>query len=502
MKLKVEHWNADRYEQLLDNLIEGFQIIDHEWRYLYLNKAAIEHSRRTREELSGKTMMECFPGIETTELFRILQGCLTKRAAHTMENQFVYPDGTSAWFELHIEPVPDGLVILSFDISERKQLQEQNLRLQRLESVGSLAGGIVHDMNNILGPIMLALATLRKRLSDSRDHKMVELLETNSKRAADLVKQILTFARGADLTRAPLKPAAVLDEILKLIGPTFPANISINVNLQPDVWRISADVVQIHQVLMNLAVNARDAMLAGGRLTLEAENATIDAQHARMFRGNPGAYVLFKITDTGTGIPPEIKTKIFDPFFTTKEIGKGTGLGLSTVSSIIKGHGGLLDITSEVGRGTQFRIYLPAITSDEEVTAQQETLRAVQGNGELILVVDDDAIVREIATVTLEAGGYNVVTAADGTEALAIYTKHQQNLKLVLTDMDMPIMDGATLARFLRKLSPDVRIVGTSGTSERPALKELESYGMNAFLPKPYTSEILLRSIFETLHHK
>ena len=502
MEIKTEEWTGDHYRRLLDNLLEGFQIIDRQWRYVYLNKAAITHSRQTPEDLIGKTMMECYPDIENTDLFLMLQTCIEEQSARTIENNFKYPDGSSGWFELHVEPFPEGLVILSFDITERKHLEEQNLRLQRMETVGSLAGGIVHDMNNILGPIMLSLAVLRKRLTNAGDQKFIDVLETNSKRAADLVKQILTFARGAAQNRSPVRPSFLIDEVMKLLKPTFPSNITLTVSIQPNLWMISADAVQIHQVLTNLAVNARDAMADGGTLSIEVENVTLDERHARMFPGKPGIYVLFRITDTGSGIPPENLKKIFDPFFTTKELGKGTGLGLSTVASIVKGHQGIIDVSSDVGTGTQFRFYIPAITSEKELMTHHDIIKAIHGNGELILVVDDDAIIREIASVTLETGGYSVINAADGTEALALYTNRQNDIKLVLTDMDMPVMDGATLARFLRKLNSSVSIVGSSGTSVRPTLKELESFGMNAFLPKPYTSEILLRMIYDTLNRK
>ncbi len=492
-----------RYRNTLDTMLEGCQIVGFDWRYLYLNDAAASQGRRAKGELLGRTMMEMYPGIETTKMFVKARRCMDERIPQLIENEFTFPDGSKGWFDLRIEPAREGIFILSSDITERRQLEERNLRLQRMESVGSLAGGIVHDLNNILAPIMMALGSFRKKLSDPKDQKIVELLETNSKRGADLVKQILTFARGSELKRSHLKPTLVLDEVLKLIKPTFPSNISINLNLQNDLWSISADVTQIHQVFMNLAVNARDAMPQGGTLTFEAENVSIDEHHARMFpEAKPGLYILFKITDTGTGMTPEIMSKIFDPFFTTKEIGKGTGLGLSTVLSIVKGHKGVLDVHSEVGKGTQFRIYLPTIESEKEAQAQREIQEALQGNGELILVVDDDAIVREIATITLEASGYKVITAADGTEALGLYGKHQSDIRLVITDMDMPVMDGATFVRVLRKMSPKVAIVGSSGSSDRSGLKELEASGMNVFLPKPYTSEILLRLVYETLHQK
>lgn len=267
------------------------------------------------------------------------------------------------------------------------------------------------------------------------------------------------------------------------------------------MWSISADATQIHQVLVNLSINARDAMPYGGTLSFDVENFSFGDEDTRMFPGvKPGLYVLMKVSDTGTGMPPEVKSKIFDPFFTTKEIGKGTGLGLSTVTSIVKGHEGFLDVLSEVGEGTQFRLYFPAVASVEATQEQQEAMQAVQGNGEMILLVDDDAIVREIAMLSLKASGYNVITAEDGTDAVRIYGQQNHTIRLVITDMDMPLMDGASLVRILRKMNPDIIIIGSSGTADTPRLKKLEESGINSFLPKPYTTEILLKVIHETLH--
>lgn len=500
MNLNSDH--VDRY-QVFHNLLEGCQVIGPDWRYIYVNDTAAKHGHQSKQALIGKTMIEMYPGIETTEMYAHLRRCMYERVPHIMENQFMFPDGTAGWFELRMEPVTEGVFILSLDITERKRLEEQNQRLQRLESVGALAGGIVHDLNNILGPIMLALGALRSRLADPGDHKMIDLLQTNSKRAADLAKQMLTFARGAEAKRSPLRLNLVVNEVLKLIKPTFASNISFKMDIPKNLPAINGDATQIHQILMNLAVNARDAMPQGGTLAFSAEHIAIDEQHSRIFsEAQPGLYVLLKVSDTGTGMSPEVRRRIFDPFFTTKERGKGTGLGLSTVFSIVKAHRGFLNVSSEIGKGTEFTIYFPAVESGESRQAQRELIEAMQGNGEWILLVDDDAVVREVATISLEVGGYKVLTASDGTEAVALFAKYQQDVSLVITDLDMPFMDGTQLLRVLRKMNPGLIIIGSSGTADDVRLQQFDLSEMNAFLSKPYTSEILLRSIYQALNHK
>jgi signal transduction histidine kinase len=290
-----------------------------------------------------------------------------------------------------------------FATQPKKQLEAQFLRAQRLESIGTLASGIAHDLNNILNPVLAVAQLLPRKLPqpDESTQRLLEILEANVKRGGDLVNQVLAFARGSDGERRTLQVGHLLTEIAKIAQQTFPKSIEIRTRVSTkDLWLIHANATQVHQVLMNLGVNARDAMPEGGTLTIAAENCVIDPMFAHMhLNAQVGCYVKITIEDTGTGIPPDVLARIFDPFFTTKEPDKGTGLGLSTVIAIVKNHGGFLDVSTEVGCGTSFHVYLPAIEQDAELAIVPSTY--LEGNGELILVVDDEATMRQAMKASL-----------------------------------------------------------------------------------------------------
>jgi CheY-like chemotaxis protein len=298
-----------------------------------------------------------------------------------------------------------------------------------------------------------------------------------------------------------MQPKHLIREVIKILRETFPKSIEISFRIAEDLWMINGDATQLHQVLMNLCINARDAMPEGGKLRIEAENKILDETSARMIlEARPGRFVLITVADTGTGIPLEHLDRIFDPFFTTKEIGKGTGLGLSTVLGIAKGHGGFVNVYSEVGRGTQFRVYLPALEVGQLGQADAVPDELPIGHEELILVVDDEAAIREITRSTLEAFNYRVLTAGDGAEAIALYAEHRSEIKVVLTDMMMPYMDGPALIRALRKLNPEVRIIASSGLTENGKSVEVALTWVKAFLSKPFSAEKLLKTIAEVLN--
>ena len=326
-------------------------------------------------------------------------------------------------------------------------------------------------------------------------------MASSARRGADMVRQVLHFARGVEGRRMSVQVKHLLLDVEKILRDTFTKNIELRTNLPDDLWTVVGDPTQLHQVLMNLCVNARDAMPTGGVLTLSARNVEIDAQYAALdAEATPGAYILIRVEDTGSGIPADMLDRIFDPFFTTKEVGKGTGLGLSTSLAIVKTHAGFLRVYSELGVGTTFKAYFPAQTShvdDDEATGILLTLP--RGDGELILVVDDEAAVREITRQTLEAFGYRVLLAADGAEAVAIFAGRKDDVSVVLTDMMMPVMDGPATIQVLRRIDPAVRIIAASGLSANGPEGNAARLGVRHFLPKPYTAQTLLTVLRETL---
>ncbi|MEA5597936.1 PAS domain S-box protein [Rivularia sp. UHCC 0363] len=396
---------------------------------------------------------------------------------------------------------PKSTLIVNTDITEKKQLEAQFLRAQRLESIGTLSGGIAHDLNNILTPILAISQLLPLKLPkvDEQTQHLFDVLENSAKRGATLVKQVLSFARGVQGDRTPLQVKHIISEIQEFARNTFPKSIEIQVGLPDDLRLISADATQIHQVLMNLCVNARDAMPKGGRLSIKAENIDIDQNYVKMnLDAIVGNYIVITVADTGTGIPPETKMRIFDPFFTTKEQGKGTGLGLSTTIGIIKSHGGFIDVYSEVGEGTKFQVYLPAIQTAEVI--KDEKLEILEGKGELILLADDEMSIRDITKTSLENYNYQVLTASDGIEAIALYAQYKNEINAVLIDMMMPEMDGVTTIRTLQRMNPQVKIIAISGLATSDKVNAAMSNGAKLFLSKPYTSEELLRKLHQVIN--
>ncbi|MBK8476928.1 MAG: PAS domain-containing protein [Opitutaceae bacterium] len=388
------------------------------------------------------------------------------------------------------------------DRTEQKRLEAQYFRAQRMESIGTLAGGIAHDLNNVLTPIMMSIELLRADEGDDPDsNTIINNIQTSCHRGAELVRQVLSFARGVEGQRLPIHLKDLIEELRGIIGETFPRDITIALRVAEDLWPMTGDPTQLHQVLLNLAINARDAMPHGGTLTLAAANVALDAQFAGTLRAaKAGRYILLQAEDTGLGIPFGIRERIFEPFFTTKELGKGTGLGLATVDAIIKGHGGFVTLDSEMGRGTTFNVYLPADPARADNPAQPplpDELR--RGRGELVLVVDDEPAIRLVTQRTLETLGYRVFTAGDGAEALAVYAKHQQEIDLVLTDIMMPILDGEATIHVLKRLNPAVRIVAVSGLDIAENIAKITRAGVKDFLPKPYTALTLARVLREVL---
>ena len=390
--------------------------------------------------------------------------------------------------------------VIMRDLTEQKKLEAQLLRAQRMESIGTLAGGIAHDLNNILSPVLMATQTLQLKITDPDALKWLQIMQENVQRGADLVKQVLFFARGIDGERVLLQVKHLIKEIVKILNETLPKSVAIKYSIEEELWPVIGDATQIHQVLMNLCVNARDAMPKGGTLTLNAENKIVDEGYARLnLDARPGRFVHLTITDSGEGIAAEHLDRIFEPFFTTKEKGKGTGLGLSTSLSIIKSHQGFINVYSEPGQGTQFNIFLPAAEETETISTETPSATLPMGNGELILVADDEANIREITQGVLESFGYRVITAGDGTAALALYAAHQSEIAVVLTDMMMPFMDGPATIRALQHMNPQVKIIACSGIAADKKLADAMQAGVKYFLTKPISLEKLLKTVAEVI---
>lgn len=397
---------------------------------------------------------------------------------------------------------PKSILATDTDITERKEMEAKFLRAQRLESIGTLAGGIAHDLNNLLAPIFVGLDLLKLSPRTAADQRVLQLMEQSSTRATALVRQVLSFARGEEGARVSVHLRYVAREVAAIVRSTFPRNITLQVECSEDLWLVHSDPTQLNQILLNLCVNARDAMPDGGKLSLSARNVELDARFAALsHQGSPGRYVLVEVADTGTGIPREIIDKIFDPFFTTKECGKGTGLGLSTVVGIARAHGGFVNVYSEPGQGSVFKVYLPAATAPVESPAgmSPQSVPPVGGDGKTILLVEDEEIIREVTQHALELAGYQVITASDGAQAFALFHANRSEIVLVLTDMMMPIMDGAALVAAIRRADSNVAVIAASGLSDNNNQIKAANAGITHFLSKPYTTAELLATIRRAL---
>ena len=482
---------------LLENAVEATLLTDTEGRVRFWNRGAADLYEWTAHEVLGRDISELFPGSpeKTYEARkRVLQGGSWTGMIHQRSRSGRDIAVQSRWSPVRGD---DGrvrsILILNSDVTEAQRLEARMLRSQRMEGIGTLAGGIAHDLNNVLAPILMAIEVLGRKVTDAHGQRMLSIMETSARRGADLVKQVLTFARGATGPAGILDPAHIIREMERMARETFPKSIEVRAEVPRDLWQVLGQGTPLQQVLMNLCVNARDAMPGGGTLTLRAWNAPFVGAAAGDARG-PTPHVVIEVSDTGTGIPPEIVDRIFDPFFTTKPMGEGTGLGLSTTAAIVKSHEGFIDVDTAPGRGTAFKVFLPARTAATPAAVRLEPAMP-EGQGQLILLVDDETAILNIARETLEVYGYSVVTASSGEAALGIFRERRKDIRLALTDMSMPGLSGAATIQALRAIDPTVRIVATSG---RP-LDEPEPLPIQGFLPKPYSARTLLETVRATI---
>ncbi|HKY44329.1 MAG TPA: PAS domain S-box protein [Pyrinomonadaceae bacterium] len=487
---------------LLDQAQDAILVRDLDLNILFWNKGAEKIYGWTTEEVIGtKNFFK-----ESPKQFEAARQTVIANGEWHGEFRQTRRDGAeiiveSRWTLVRDEKgQPKSILVINTDVTEKKRIESQFLRAQRMESIGTLAGGIAHDLNNVLSPILMAIDMLQIRTTDEASKKWLDVLRTNAERGGDMVRQVLSFARGVEGERVALQPKHLIKEIVKILRETLPKSIEISFQIPNNLWIISADATQMHQVLMNLCVNARDAMPEGGSISVKAENVLLDENYARMhLEAKPGRFVMISVSDTGPGMSQEIQSRIFEPFFTTKEMTKGTGLGLSTALTIVKSHGGFINVYSELHKGSQFTLYIPAV--DTPGAADNAALQTdlPLGHGELILVVDDEESIREITRGTLETFGYSVLTASDGTEALALYADKKNEIAAVLTDMVMPFMDGPATIRALQRMNPEVRIIAASGLGAGQRASEVALEGVSVFLNKPYTAEKLLNTLAQVL---
>jgi two-component system, cell cycle sensor histidine kinase and response regulator CckA len=486
-RLKLTEQRFQEQAALLDATVDGVLIQDMHLKIQYWNQGAERLYGWSAKEVVGKDTSYLLYQADSRQLEAALASVINYGSWQGELKQVRCDDREmiveSRWTLVRDDKgQPKSILTVNTNVTQQKQLEMQLMRSQRLESIGTLAGGIAHDLNNVLSPILMSVQLLQMKLRNSEHQQLLRTLENNVKRGASLVKQVLTFARGMETKRTVVDLKQVIAEIEQIITETFSKAIACEIELPTQLNHVCGDTTQIHQVLMNLVVNARDAMPDGGKLSISAKNA------------REGKYILITVTDTGMGIPENVRERIFEPFFTTKNIDKGTGLGLSTTLAIVKNHGGFVKVDSEVNKGTIFQIFLPAMETYEPVKNEPE-IGFIMGSGELILVVDDEAPIREITQSTLEACNYRVLTASDGVEAVTIYSKHQDEISLVLLDMMMPAMDGAIAIRTLQKINPQVKIIAISGLLSSHKVSCPQKMGVEAFISKPCTAKELLQTI-------
>jgi len=515
----VAHWrdisqrvldrdNAQIRLAALEATANGVVITDHKGRILWTNHGFSRITGYTREEAEGRNPRLLKSGKQEPSFYK--QMWETIRSGRVWEGELINrrKDGTFYDEEMTITPVfaHAGGAITHFicvksDITEKKRVQQQFLRAQRSESLGTLAGGIAHDLNNILLPINLAADILKSRQTCEDSLSMLDTISTCARRGGDMVRQVLGYARGVEGRRVEVQLRHLIREMEKFTKETFPRNISIAVHLPASLASVEGDPTQIQQVLMNLCINARDAMPEGGTLTIWVRDVVVDESLAVQHeKAHPGKFVLIEVEDTGQGMDPEIVERIFEPFFTTKDVGKGTGLGLPTVQSIVHSHDGFLVVSSRPGHGSRFQVYFPSMAISNVENGTADHAAPERGRGELVLVVDDEVNVCNIVRHALEDYGYRCLVAHDGAEALAQYASHRSEIQVVLTDMMMPVMDGSQVIQSLRQINPAVRVICSSGhaTTERLECAHLPC---SHFLPKPYESNALLQKIREVIDH-
>jgi two-component system cell cycle sensor histidine kinase/response regulator CckA len=470
----------------------------------YWNHAAEKILGYAANETLGKRSDEVFSPVDRGTIMQVRRDSADKDS-WAGECELHAKDGHPVALDVTLTVIrddagmPKALLSISADITEKRLMMRQSLQAQRVESIGILAGGIAHDLNNVLTPILMSATLMQMKVADPDIQRLSNIIHTSAQRGADLIRQVLVFARGGEGEKAEIELQPVANEVVALLRQTLPRSIEIELGVAEGLPKVRTDATQLSQVLMNLGVNARDAMIEGGKLSIRVAEAMVSTPHAQQHpNAKPGRHVQITVTDTGSGIPIEVRDKIFDPFFTTKAPGKGTGLGLSTVMGIVKNHEGFVEVDSEIGKGTEFRIYLPVVEEAKASPALVAPAVAPRGAGEMVLVVDDEPAIRDTLANVLEANGYRAAVAIDGAEALKLYAARPADFAVVVTDMMMPGMQGEDLIARLRAVNSAVRVVAITGvTAMRDGL--LEKPGRLKFVMKPMSVPAMLEAVAELI---
>ncbi len=496
--------SEQRFRQVVENLEDVFWMRDGDsHRIMYVSPSYERLWGRSRESLYAQPR-SWLESVHPDDRKRVMaQAANLGSESHQAVYRIVQPGGAIRWVRDGAFPIKDEqgrvsrVVGIAADITDQRRLEEQLLRTQRMEAIGALSSGIAHDLNNILAPMLLSSALLKEQLASPQQQSLVAIIERGAERGANMLRQLLIYSRGTEIQRTALPVERLLKEMAAIVRETFPRDIALAVEPESNIPPVLADATQLHQVLLNLCVNARDAMPQGGTLTLRARSLLVDAARVRPHPdAAPGTYVVLEVEDTGVGIPREIADRIFEPFFTTKGPTKGTGLGLSTVQGIVRSHGGFVTVSSESGQGSRFQVYLPAARALEPTPARASNPPFQRGGGELVLVVDDEPPILVATSTLLQHHGYSVLTAANGSEALALLVEHRSRVRAILTDVMMPVMGGVDFVRAARTIDPRISVLVTTGLDNEASRGELQKLGVTEILMKPCAP----RDLFAALH--
>jgi PAS domain S-box-containing protein len=489
------------FRYFMENSPIYVSFMDEHMRSIRLSKNYEQMLGMPLKDILGKTRGDLFPSDLAKKMIADDQRTLHQCEQITVEEEFNGRYYTTIKFPIIIDGQPRYLAGYTIDITEQRKLQNELLQSQKIQSLGTLAGGIAHDFNNILGIILGYTSIIEKKIDDK---KKVEdglvVINKTVQRGALLVRQILTFARQSDVSFQHMNIAEFIRDIASMLEETFPKVIEIKRDIQADLPFVNADQTQMHQALINLCVNARDAMPDGGTISISMQTVEQEVVRKRFTTASNERYVCISVSDTGTGMDAKTKSRIFDPFFTTKEKGKGTGLGLSVVYGVMQAHRGFVDVESEEGKGTTFFLYLPVPHDTDSVQKEVKTENSTAAGGnETILLAEDEDILRDILKEFLESKGYHVYAAADGREAVELYKAHQGEIGLVLTDVGLPKMTGIEEYRKLREINPQLKVLLASGFLAPESKADLMKSGVKGFIQKPYNPEEILRNIRKVL---